>query len=207
MSLLDRLIDWTRAISRFSLWCVGGFLLFTVLLVGGEIIARKLGSSVIHGASEVGGYMLAVCTAWAFSFTLLHRANIRFDAIYMPLPPLGRALLDLFSLIGLGAFVFTLTWYAWGVLATSIELDAHSTTGLDVPLWLPQGFWVAGLAFLCWAILVLAVRVVVAILQRDYATVFVLAGLENATDEAEQELASIASSEQASFPAGAENRT
>jgi TRAP-type C4-dicarboxylate transport system permease small subunit len=81
MKLLDRLIDWTQAISRLSLWCVGAFLLFTVFLVGGEIIARKMGSSAIHGASEVGGYMLAVCTAWAFSFTLLNRANIRFDAV------------------------------------------------------------------------------------------------------------------------------
>lgn len=207
MKPLDRLIDWTRAISRFSIWCVGAFLLFTVLLVGAEILFRKLGSSAVQGGSEVGGYMLAVCTAWAFSFTLLNRANIRFDAVYMQLRPLGRALLDLAGLIGLGAFAAVLTWYAWGVLATSIRLGAHSTTGLNIPLWLPQGFWVAGLVFLCWTILVLTLRVLLAIVKRDFPTVFDLAGLENATDEAEQELEHIAAVERAAVPANAETRT
>jgi TRAP-type mannitol/chloroaromatic compound transport system permease small subunit len=191
MKVLDRLIDWTQAISRCSLWGVGAFLLVTVFLVGGEIVFRRMGSSVVHGATEVGGYMLAICSSWAFSYTLLNRANIRFDAVYMQLRSRGRALLDLFSLVGLGAFALVLTWYAWDVLVTSIELGAHSTTGLDVPMWLPQGFWVAGFVFLCWTILVLAVRCAVAIVMADYQTVFRLAGLENATDEAEQELASL----------------
>jgi TRAP-type mannitol/chloroaromatic compound transport system permease small subunit len=185
--MLEGLIGATRAVSLRCVWLCGGFLIVSVLLIGAEVILRKLGLLGISGATEIGGYMLATSSAWAFSFTLLNRSNIRFDALYSRVPPRGRALLDLCGLLFLGAFAWTLTSYAWGVLTTSIALGAQSNSDLAVPLWLPQSLWVGGLSFLCWTIALLALRVLVAIAAGDPETVFRLAGIEMAAEEMERE--------------------
>jgi TRAP-type C4-dicarboxylate transport system permease small subunit len=192
MKLLDWLIGLTRSISRFAVWIAGAFMLVSVLLVGAEVIGRKLGILRITGASEMGGYMLAVCSSWAFSFTLLNRSNIRFDALYALCGPLLRGVFDLVALVVLAAFAVTLAWYGWGVLFTSLRLGSHSTSSLAMPLWIPQGVWWAGLAFLTWTSMLLSLRVLVALLQRDYATIVGLARIEMPAEEVERERESAA---------------
>jgi TRAP-type C4-dicarboxylate transport system permease small subunit len=191
VQLLDWLIDRTHAISRFSMWTAGAFMIATVFMISAEILLRRMGSGLIAGASEVGGYMLAICTVWAFSFTLLQRANIRFDILYVRCGPRLRALLDLFGLLALGVFVFTVTYHGYAVLATSIGFNTRSISGLPVPTWLPQSLWFAGLAFLCWTILILSLRVCIALLQRDLNTVSRLAGSATATEEIKRETQSL----------------
>ncbi|HVV92714.1 MAG TPA: TRAP transporter small permease [Hyphomicrobiales bacterium] len=185
--ILDRLIDGTRSVSRLAVLVVGAIMIGTALMVGAEVVCRKLGLFLVTGSSEVGGYMLATSSAWAFTFTLLSRSNIRFDGLYRHCPPMLRALLDLCCLLGLGLFAVLLAYYAMGVLLTSIAVGARSTSTLAVPMWMPQATWVAGLVFLCWTILLLALRVAVALVQRDFAMVTRLAGIEMAAEEVERE--------------------
>lgn len=173
---LDRLLEYTHAISRGSLWVAGTFMIATVFMVGAELILRRFGSGLITGASEVGGYMLATCSVWAFSYTLMTRSNIRFDVVYVRCRAGWRAILDFLGLIALGIFIATVSYHAWPVLATSISFGARSTTSLAVPLWIPQSIWFAGLVFLCWTLLILSARVLVALVQRDLETVDRLAG-------------------------------
>jgi TRAP-type mannitol/chloroaromatic compound transport system permease small subunit len=187
MKFLDWLVDATHAISRVSAWCAGAFMLFTALMVSGEVVARKLGSALITGASEVGGYMLAICSVWAFSYTLLHRSHIRFDILYARCGPRTRGVLDLVALIAVGVFACIVTYHSYAVLATSIGFNARSVSSLAIPIWIPQSVWFAGLVFLCWTSFILAVRVLVALLQGDLDTVNRLAGTIMAKDEAEQE--------------------
>lgn len=191
MKLLDWLIDRTRALSLISLWVTGAFMIATVFLIGAEIILRKLGSGMVSGASEVGGYMLAICSVWAFSYTLLSRANIRFDVLYMRSGPRLRATMDLIALIALGVFIFTVTWHAYAVLSTSISFNTRSTSSLSVPIWIPQSVWFVGLAFLCWTILILTLRVFFALLQQDLATVRRLAGIAMTDEEIERETSGV----------------
>lgn len=159
----------------------------TVVLIAAEIILRKMGSGLISGASEVGGYMLATCSVWAFSYTLLQRANIRFDVLYLRFGPKTRAVLDFFGLVALGVFIFTVTYHAYAVLSTSIAFGTRSTSSLSVPMWIPQLVWFVGLVFLCWTILILACRVLIALIQRDLETVRKLAGTHMADEEIERE--------------------
>lgn len=190
MKILDTLVDWTYAVSRGSLWVAGAFMIFTVLMIGAEVIVRKMGSGLITGASEISGYMLATCSVWAFSYTLLSRSNIRFDVLYVRCPPKIRAIMDFVGLVALGIFIATVTYHGQAVLATSISFGTRSTSALSVPLWIPQSVWFAGLLFLCWTILILAVRVFVALVQRDLATVTRLAGTAMADDEIKRETGS-----------------
>ncbi len=187
MNFIDWLIDRTRVISRMSLWAAGAFMIATVFLIGAEIVVRKLGSGLISGASEVGGYLLATCSVWAYSYTLLQRSNIRFDILYARCGPKTRAWLDLVGLIVLGIFIFTVTYHAYAVLSTSISFDTRSNSSLAVPQWIPQSVWFAGLAFLCWTISILSVRVLIALLQKDFATVTRLAGTVMTDEEVKRE--------------------
>ncbi len=191
MKFIDWLIDRTHAISRLSLWAAGAFMIFTVFMISAEIVLRKMGSGAVSGASEVGGYMLATCSVWAFSYTLLHRANIRFDVLYVRCGPGTRAWLDLVSLLVLGIFIFTVTYHAYAVLATSISFGTRSNTSLSIRQWIPQSVWFSGLAFLCWTIFILAVRVLVALVHKDFATVARLAGTQMADEEVKRETAAI----------------
>jgi TRAP-type mannitol/chloroaromatic compound transport system permease small subunit len=191
MKLLDWLVDRTRAISRFSLWVAGALLIATVVLISAEIVVRKLGSGMVSGASEVGGFMLAICSVWAFSYTLLQRSNIRFDILYVRCSEGVRSMMDLLGLLGLGVFACIVTYHAYAVLATSISFGARSVSSLSVPLWIPLSVWFAGLVFLCWTVLILAARVLVALLHRDYATVARLAGTVMADEEIARETAPI----------------
>lgn len=192
MQLIDWLIARTRQISRMAVWIAGAFMIATVFMIGAEIILRKLGSGMISGASEVGGYMLAICTVWAFSFTLLSGSNIRFDILYVRCGPRTRAVMDLLALLTMGIFIYTVTFHGYAVLATSIGFDTRSTSGLSVPMWIPQSLWLAGLGFLCWTILVLTVRVSVALWRGEFDTVSRLAGTETVTEEAEREARALA---------------
>jgi TRAP-type mannitol/chloroaromatic compound transport system permease small subunit len=195
MNFIDRLVRLTRTVSRCSLWVAGAFMIATVVLIAAEIVLRKLGIGAISGASEVGGFMLAICSSWAFSYTLIERANIRFDILYSRSAPTARAWMDLFGLLALGGFIFTLTYHAKAVLATSFTFGARSVSSLAIPMWIPQSLWLAGLFFLCWTITILSLRVVVALLQRDYATVAKLAGTTLTDDEVERETSALTASE------------
>lgn len=195
MKTLDWLIDRTRTVSRLSLWAAGAFMMATVFMVGAEVVTRRLGSASVTGASEIGGYMLATCSVWAFSFTLLCRANIRFDVFYVRCGPKLRALMDFLGLVALGAFIFTVTYHAFAVLSTSISFATRSTSSLAVPLWIPQSVWFAGLVFLCWTILILGLRVFIALAQQDLATVSELAGTPSAEESLEREAARILNDE------------
>jgi TRAP-type mannitol/chloroaromatic compound transport system permease small subunit len=189
--VLDRLLALTHAISRASVWIAGAFMLATTVLVASEVILRKLGSAMISGASEIGGYMLAICSVWAFSYTLLQRSHIRFDILYAQLGPRARAVADLIGLLALGVFACVITEHSYAVLATSISFNAHSVSSLSTPLWLPQSVWVGGLVFLCWTCGILALRVLVALLQGDYEMVASLAGTRLTKEEIEAEAGDI----------------
>lgn len=197
MKALDWLVALTRRISRVSLWVAGAMMIATALLVGAEVLLRKLGLAWVSGASEIGGYMLAICSVWAFSHTLLGRSNIRFDVVYTKCGPRTRAVLDLIGLLALGAFIFTLTYHAHAVLDTSISFGAQSTSSLAVPLWIPQSLWFAGLVFLCSTILILSLRAGFALATKDLETVTRLAGTRTAEHKFESEVEDVlAESEQ-----------
>jgi anti-sigma-K factor RskA len=36
-------------------------------------------------------------------------------------------------------------WRGWAVLEESLFFQAHANSPLQTPMWLPQGFWLAGL--------------------------------------------------------------
>jgi TRAP-type mannitol/chloroaromatic compound transport system permease small subunit len=185
---LDPLLGLARRIARMGAWFGGVLLILAALLVGVEVVIRKVFSISIGGADELSGYALAISTSWALAFTLLERAHIRIDSLYVHLPIRLCALLDIIGLALLTAFFALITWYGWGVFQTSYALGARSLSALGTPLLLPQLLWVLGLAMFLAVAVLLLIRALVALVAGDLATVQRLIGSRTLPEEVAAEL-------------------
>ncbi len=197
MTFLDRWILLANRLARPATWFAGSLLLAAALLVSVDVILRKLFVMSMGGSDELSGYAFAIGTAWAFAYTLLQRANVRVDALYVHLPSRARSTLDLLGLLSLGVFVGILTWQAWVVLETSLAFEARSTTPLQTPLWIPQSLWLIGLALFVFCWIPLFLRLLLALFAGDDNTVHRLGGARSLDEEAADETAHTAHIERA----------
>jgi TRAP-type mannitol/chloroaromatic compound transport system permease small subunit len=186
---LDPTLALADRVALRAVWIGGALLLASATLVSVDVTIRKLFSLSVGGADELSGYAFAIGIAWAFPFAVLRRANVRIDALYQHMPGRIAAMLDLLALIALAVFVSVLARYGWEVLAASWKLDALSNSQLKVPLWIPQGLWFAGLALFFLTTMLLTLRVALALLAGDLATVRTLAGARSIQEEAADEAA------------------
>ncbi|NJN05301.1 MAG: TRAP transporter small permease [Rhodobacteraceae bacterium] len=185
--MLDRALRAADWLSLRAVWVGGALLFLAAFTVSVDVLARKLFTVSLGGADELSGYAFAIGTAWAFSFALLRRANVRVDALYQHLPRRLCAMLDILALVSLGVFVTFLSYYAYDVLATSWDLAAQSNSALKVPLWIPQALWVAGLALFLGTITLLLVRSLAALFAGDWTTIHTLLGARSIREEADDE--------------------
>lgn len=186
--MLDKLFRAADGVARLAVWAGGAMLLFAAFLVSTDVILRKLFSISFTGSDEVSGYLFAISTTWAFGFVLLHRGNVRIDAVYLFLPPRVRAVLDVLALLMLGGFIGFFAFRAWGALSTSWEMGARSTTPLQTPTALPQTFWVLGLVFFMLVWLVVLAGVLVRLSRGDLVGVNRIAGAPTLDEEVGEEL-------------------
>jgi TRAP-type C4-dicarboxylate transport system permease small subunit len=125
----------------------GWWLLGYCFLVVADIIGRARFGLTLQGTDEIGGYTLAVVSAIGFSHTLLAQRHTRIEVLVRILPSYAAAVLNLLAAVALAAAAVYLLLRGADVLAESLEFMSVSSSPLQVPMWLPQGIWVAGLAF------------------------------------------------------------
>jgi TRAP-type mannitol/chloroaromatic compound transport system permease small subunit len=185
---LDPLLRLAHRIARIGAWFGGILLIAAALLVGVEVVIRKAFSVSVGGADELAGYALAISTSWALAFTLLERAHIRIDSLYVHLPVRLCALLDILGLALLTAFFGLITWYGFGVFQTSYTVGAQSLSPLGTPLVVPQMLWVLGLVMFLAIALLLLIGALGALISGDLATVRRLVGSRTLREEVAAEL-------------------
>ena len=186
MGLLDRLIHGTGAVCRAGALVCGGLCVLVSFVIAVAVIMRKVFNVSIVGADEISSFILAASCSWGFAFALLHRAHVRVESLQLVLPRRLCAVLDIVGLILLGAFVAIIAWYTASVLALSIDMGALADM-LDVPLWFPQAFWVAGFVVSVILAVLLLIRSLIAFLTGDLAALQALIGSRSAVEEAAQE--------------------
>jgi TRAP-type mannitol/chloroaromatic compound transport system permease small subunit len=167
----------------------GGLLMLAAaVLVSVDVLLRKLVSVTLGGADELSGYALAIGSTWSFAFVLLHRGNVRIDALYQHLPRLLAAVCDLLALGALLGFVSLVAWHGSDVLAQSWSLGARSNSALAVPLVVPQTLWWLGYAWFVLCGVVLLLRSLLAFAGADWAGLNRLIGARSIEEEAAAEL-------------------
>lgn len=144
----------------------GWALLALSLLVGFEVIVRKLFAFSVKGVDEIGGYVLAVASVAGFIYCLAQHGHIRVDIAFKYFAPRWRALLHLLAYLTLAGFAALLAWRGAAVWLRSISLDAVAPTPLATPLGYPQGVWVFGLAVFAVLAATLSVNLALTLLRK-----------------------------------------
>lgn len=174
----------------------GVLLIGSALYVSAELVSRKLLNVSFVGANEISGYLLAVGSAWAFSYTLIKRSHIRIDTFYRLLPERWRAAIDVIAIAALAGIGGILAWHAGKTLWFAWINGVRSITTLAIPLWIPMLAWAVGLALFFLLSLYLTMRSFAAFLRGDVAFVQAqvgsLSGDEEAVQMVEEEAAIIA---------------
>jgi TRAP-type C4-dicarboxylate transport system permease small subunit len=186
--LLDGLIAGLAAISRAGVW-VGGVLLFAAcFMIAAEVLGRKFFGFSFEGVDELSGYVLAIASAWAFSFTLLSRTHVRIDTLYVAMPRRVRAAMDLIAIASVIGFFAFVAWFAWLLLQRSLLLNSRAMTPLQTPLSIPQALWVGGLVLFVLVAVALFLRAVLALAAGDQAGSARLIGSRTQQQEVEEEI-------------------
>ena len=188
---MERLQTAVQGISRVGSIAGGALLLIASLAICVDITTRYLFAWTLGGADELSGYALAIASAWGLSATVLARSHIRIDTVYVRVRARVRALLDLASLAAFVFFFSLVTYYAWGVLRQSWQSDSHSLSEIQMPLIVPQGLWVAGLAFFVFVSALLFVRGLQSFLANDLDALFSRIGSKSAVAEAQEEVENV----------------
>lgn len=187
-AVLDRALGLADRGSRNAALAGGLLILAAAVLVSVDVILRKLLSVTVGGADELSGYALAIGSAWSFAFVLLHRGNVRIDALYQHLPQVLAAVCDMLAILSLLAFVSLVTWHGSSVLAHSWNVGARSNSSLAVPLVIPQALWWAGYAWFVVCGLLLLLRGAMAFVGADWKDVNRLLGARSIQEDAADEL-------------------
>lgn len=110
-----------------------------------EILARKLFNHSLQGVDEIGGYVVAVTGTFGMALAAVERAHTRIDVLLLRLPRRIQAALNLLSYVGLGVGAAFMGYMGWRTLDESLTFGSVSSSPLQVPLWIPQSLWMAGL--------------------------------------------------------------
>ena len=133
-------------LAHWGLWFGGALVLLAAILIGIDVVLRKLFSTSIGGADELAGYALAIGTAWSLAAALLDRAHIRIDSLYVLLPNRLRLVLDFAGLALFIAFFGLIAWHGSSMVIQSWTSGSRSQSALQTPTVIPQSIWILGLA-------------------------------------------------------------
>ena len=123
-----------------------------------EILARKLFNHSLQGVDEIGGYVVAVTGTFGMALAAVERAHTRIDVLLLRLPTRVQAGLNLLSYVALGLGAAFMGYMGWRTLDDSLTFGSVSSSPLQVPLWIPQSLWMAGLVLFALSALWTALR-------------------------------------------------
>ncbi len=175
-------------VCRFAAIVCGWGLLGLSVLTCVEIVGRKFFGFSLNGIDEVGGYALAISTAFGFALALVRRAHTRVDLLLVSLPAGAQAVLNALAAVVLAVFAAFMAERGYAVLSESLEFRSVSNSPLQVPMWLPQGLWFAGLVLFAAVAAALAVDAVRRLLRGEARRMNALYGPPTVLEEIEEEL-------------------
>lgn len=185
--MLESIHSRLERISQLAVWVGGAALLAAAVMVTVDVFARKIFNVTMSGSDEYSGYVFSATTTWAYSYCLLHRSNVRIDALYNYLPRKVTAVLDVVGLLLLLYYMSIMTYYAMISFLDSWVSNSVSITTLGTPQWIPQLFWVAGLILFFITLIFVVLYSITALLQRNWDLVARVAGVPSIAETMQEE--------------------
>jgi len=194
------LLKAAHAVARAGLLFGGVLILLSAVLIGIDVMLRRLFATSIGGADELAGYALAIGSAWALAATLLERGHIRIDSLYGLLPAAVRVLLDFIGLALMVAFFALVGWHGIGVVEQSWTAGSRSQSALETPVIVPQLIWILGLGMFVLVGVLLALAALAKLLAGDRGAVAQLIGTRSSEEDVAEEMRAAAARRAADGP-------
>ena len=172
-----------RTLNTYIALICGIALMAAVVLILIEVAGRKVPALRIGGADEISGYVMAGLATWGFSYTLVERAHVRIDLIYMKLPAPGRALFDILAMASVAFIAVLVAYYAYDVLGKSLARGSRSNTPLAIQLWIPQVVWFVGWVWLAITSTVLLASMLILSFGRRWSAAGTIGGIDSETGD------------------------
>lgn len=134
-------------VSRCLAWVGGALLLLCAILVSLDVVFRALLKVTFFESFELSTYAFAIATSLGMSYALASRAHIRIEAAYVLLPVRWRGWLDVAAYAALTLCAGVLLYWCGATVLDNYDSGARSNSSLAVPLAIPQGLWLLGLAW------------------------------------------------------------
>ena len=136
----------------------GGIIFVIAILVCGDIFTRNVLNRIVFHAFELSNYLFAIAVAFGLANTLMARAHIRIDVLYMHFPGPLRRIIDSVSLFCVAAVAGLIAVHAWRLVLDNGMRGVTSNSTLGLPLAVPQAAWALGLSFFACVATILAGR-------------------------------------------------
>ena len=174
--------------SRAASWLFGISLVLLSFFVAAETITRKVFNHSFEGADELGGYVLAIGSALAFTVALVERAHVRIDVLHSRLPLKARAGLDWLSAVSLALLGAFLVYIGYFVISDTIEYGSAAPTPWATPMIYPQSGWYAGYVLFAIAAAGLAIYATYLLVRGRFETLSQAFDPRGVSDELREEL-------------------
>ncbi len=180
-----------KTYTRYASLIFGVTMLLLSFLVTAETLLRKLAGVSLGGVDELSGYAIAIGAPLAFTVALAERSHIRINLLYLRLGIRAKALLDVLSVVALGALALFLAYFT---VMTVIDTQAYQSiaqTPWATPLIYPQALWlIATVAFTLPAVW-LACRAIWMLPSGQWQAITRRFGPETVEEELQAELADL----------------
>lgn len=187
MNIFDKAIGRLDSLSLRLVWFGGALLILAAFIVTVDVILRKLFNVSMAGSDELSGYAFGIATTFSLTYALLHRSNIRVDALYQHLPTWLRATLDILGHVLLVTFIAYVTWRGFLMVVDTWDNQSRSISPLRTPLAIPQTLWIAGLLLSVLTGTVMTVSALISFFKRDWATIQQTIGIKSLDEQIEEE--------------------
>lgn len=145
--LLGAALQGAARVSRWLARIGGAMMLVCAILVSLDVVVRAAFKVTYFESFELSTYAFAIATALGLSYALVSRAHIRIEVLYMLLPARRRGWVDLFAYVVLSVCALTLLYWSAQLVLGNYQSGARSNSSLSLPLVIPQGIWLIGLAW------------------------------------------------------------
>ncbi len=115
-------------------------LLALLLLVFHEVVVRYIFDSPTQFSVEISEYLLVFVSFMCAGWVLREDRHVRMLALLTIFPKKAQLFLDMVTSILVTIFCVILTWKGGQTVIMAYVGDYHSSSLLDVPLWIPYSF-------------------------------------------------------------------
>ena len=108
-----------------------------LVIAGLQVLGRYAAPAhAISWAEEAIVYLIVWAVMIVAGQLVRTDGHVRPDVVLRLLPPRQQRVLELFNCCVAILFCAGLTWYGWQIVALGWELDEHSSSGLEFPMWI-----------------------------------------------------------------------